>query len=296
MTTVGEALADARASLREDSEYPARDAVLLLAHALDRPSSYPHLHPEEPLPPEAESLFESLVLRRKAGEPVAYLRGYQEFMGLRFRVDRRVLIPRPETEILVEAALAAMRGARRCNVADVCCGSGAIGLSLARMLPQATVALTDSSTDALRVAEENAVLLEVAGRVRFFPGDLTAPLIETGLAGSFDLVTANPPYIAQEEMDSLPRDVRCFEPRLALDGGPAGMSVIERLAGEVPALLAPGGLFLMEMGDGQGPACMATFSGNGMWLEPQVIRDYAGRQRVLRARKIVADRNGPPGR
>lgn len=296
MTTVGEALAKARASLREDSEYPARDAVLLLAHTLEKPSSYPHIHPEEPLSSEAEALFDRLVLRRKAGEPVAYLRGYQEFMGLRFRVDRRVLIPRPETEILVEAAVAAMRGAHLCRAADICCGSGAVGISLARMLRSASVVLADCSNDALSVAKENAALLEVADRVRFFAGDLAAPLIEAGLAGSFDLVTANPPYIAQEEMDSLPRDVRCFEPRLALDGGPAGMSVIERLAGEVPALLAPGGLFLMEMGDGQGSACAAAFSGTGMWDEPEVIRDYAGRQRVLRVRKIATDGKDTSGR
>ncbi|MEX0974674.1 MAG: peptide chain release factor N(5)-glutamine methyltransferase [Bacillota bacterium] len=286
MATVGEALSKARASLREDSEYPARDAVLLLAHVLDKPSSYPYLHPEERLAPDVETEYSALVERRKTGEPVAYLRGYQEFMGLRFRVDRRVLIPRPETEILVGAAAAALRSADAAAIADVCCGSGCIGLSLARILPLSSVALTDFSQDALDVARENAALLGVARRVEFFAGDLTAPLLRSSKAGAFDLVASNPPYIAEEEMDSLPRDVRCFEPRLALDGGPGGLRFLERLAADAPALLKKDGLFLMEIGDGQGSACGDIFSRVGQWRDMQVLPDYAGRQRVFRASRV----------
>ncbi len=283
MSTVGEALQRARATLREDSEYPARDAVLLLAHTLDKPSSYPYLHPDEALSDDAEERFLALVERRKSGEPVAYLRGYQEFMGLRFKVDRRVLIPRPETEILVEAAAGALSGMGEATIADICCGSGAIGLSLARILPGSHVALSDASADALDVARENAVSLGVAERVQFLQGDLAVPLLEAGMAGTFNLVASNPPYIPEDEMDSLPRDVRCFEPRLALNGGRGGTRFIERLAVEVPPLLKPNGLFLMEIGDGQGETCERIFAGAGLWRDAAVIPDYAGRQRVFRA-------------
>ncbi|MGE5579826.1 MAG: peptide chain release factor N(5)-glutamine methyltransferase [Bacillota bacterium] len=297
MATVGEALELARASLREDSQYPARDAVLLLAHALDKPTSYLHLHPEDTLSPRAEEVLMELVRRRKAGEPMAYIRGYQEFMGDRFLVDRRVLIPRPETEILVEAAVEELRVAMRSassigstvdgalTIADICCGSGAIGLSLAKTFPGITILLSDVSPDALEVARMNAGLLGVERQARFLEGDLITPLIAAGWADSLELVTANPPYIAREEMDSLPRDVRCFEPRLALDGGPGGLDIIRRLAAEAPAVLKSGALFLMEIGHGQGSACEEIFSQDPRWRDPSVLPDYAGRQRVLKVRR-----------
>ncbi len=283
MTTVGEALGNARASLREDSEHFARDAVLLLAHVLDKPSSYPHLHPDDVVPRVAMAAFESLIGRRKVGEPVAYLRGYQEFMGMRFRVDRRVLIPRPETEILVETAISLLAGNSTDAgplIADICCGSGAIGLSLAAFIPDSRVTLTDLSPDALDVARENAAILGLSDRVQVCAGDLSAPLI-----CQYDLVVSNPPYIPTEEMDSLPRDVRCFEPRLALDGGQKGLEVIKRLAAEVPRVLRIGGILLVEIGDGQGQSCQEIFRENAQWGESKVLPDLAGRQRVLQVRR-----------
>lgn len=283
MTTVGEALESARASLREDSEHFARDAVLLLAHVLDKPSSYPYLHPDDVVPCTVMAALEDLIRRRRAGEPVAYLRGYQEFMGLRFRVDRRVLIPRPETEIVVETAISVVPGNSTDAgplIADICCGSGAIGLSLAVFIPGSTVTLTDLSPDALDVARENAALLGVGDRVRFHAGDLTAPL-----TCEHDLVVSNPPYIPADEMDALPRDVRCFEPRLALDGGRGGLEVIRRLAADVPRVLRCGGILLVEIGDGQGQSCQEMFMENAHWGESKVLPDLAGRQRVLQVRR-----------
>lgn len=311
IATVGAALEFARNELHEDSEYAARDAVLLLAHALGRPPSYPHLHPEGELTPEQEEVFRSLISRRKTGEPVAYLRGRQEFMGLEFSVDRRVLIPRPETEILVEAAIADLGGAQASttshtvkllaafsaasyapppegkayHIADICCGCGAIGLSLARMLKDAHVVLSDLSDGAVAVARENAGALGVADRTEFLSGDLAAPFVERGMSGTFDLVVSNPPYIAREELPALPRDVRGFEPRLALDGGPGGLHFIERLAAEAWPLLKPGRLMFMEIGSDQGAACQRIFAAAGHWAPGQVMRDYAGRERVFRVRK-----------
>jgi release factor glutamine methyltransferase len=288
MATVSQALAFGRASLREDSEYPARDAALLLALALDKPSEYPYLHPEAGVTAAEDGVYRDLVERRRGGEPVAYLRGYREFMGFRFKVDRRVLIPRPETEMLVEAALRALRDEERGErpfIADLCCGSGAVGLSLARVLPEAFVALADVSSEALAVARENAVALGVAGRVVFLAGDLASPLVDAGFAGKIDVLVANPPYIPEEEIDTLPRDVRRFEPRLALDGGPGGLKAIGRIAREAQRLLKPGGSLFMEIGDGQGRSCEALFSGVPGWLDLRVLADYSGRQRVFAARR-----------
>ncbi len=303
MATVAEVLAQARADLREDSEYPARDAVLLLAAALDKPASYPHLHPEDMLSPEVLERFYELIRRRKTGEPVAYLRGYQEFMGFRFSVDRRVLIPRPETEILVEAAAAELRNQVRSashsagllypltrlsgeyHIADICCGSGAIGLSLAKMLPASRVVLTDCSRDALDVARTNAVSLGVGDRVSFMAGDLAEPLVRAGMAGQFDLIASNPPYIARDELEGLQRDVRCFEPRGALDGGQDGLEFVGRLAVETPSLLCRSGSIFVEIGSDQGPACEDLFARSGFWRHGRLILDLAGKHRVFRAQK-----------
>jgi len=302
MAAVGEILAFGRTSLRKESEHPARDAVLLLALALDKPPEYPYLHPEDAVTEAQAAGYRRLIERRRTGEPVAYLRGYQEFMGLRFLVDRRVLIPRPETEKLVEAALAASgraedvrlgRGggtdsgsSRALGIADMCCGCGAIGLTLAKMLPRAFVALADLSSGALAVARENATSLGVLERVRFYEGDLAQPLVEAGLSGGFDVLVSNPPYIPEEDMDALPRDVRCFEPRLALDGGPGGLGVIRRMAAETPGLLKPGGHAFIEIGDGQGESCAGLFSSVPGWQDFRVIPDYSGRQRVFAARRV----------
>lgn len=285
--TAGVALAKGRALLRGNSEHPARDAALLLAHVLDKPAEYPHLHPEAHLLPEEERCYLTLIERRRKGEPVAYLCGYREFMGVKFRVDPRVLIPRPETEILVGMAEEELRRRRGpCRIADVGCGSGAIGLSLALRLPSISVVLTDLSPDALEVAMDNAVGLGVLSRVTFLQGDLVSPLLKAGSSCELDAVVSNPPYIPNADMDDLPRDVRDFEPHVALNGGRDGLLVVRRMAREAPAVLKPGGYLFVEIGDGQGDECRAVFSETGMWQDFDVIPDYSGRQRVVTARTI----------
>ena len=210
-------------------------------------------------------------------------------MGMEFRVDPRVLIPRPETEILVQAALEALwtereGGAPRGSlVADIGCGSGAIGLSIARLRPDARVMLTDISAGALEVAMANASDLGVADKVRFFCGDLAEPLLAAGFAGQFDLVVSNPPYIPSEEMDDLPPEVRLFEPGVALDGGPGGLRVIQRLACEAAPLLKGGGRLFLEIGDDQAHACRETFERAGVWQDFRILLDYSGKQRVFSA-------------
>ena len=313
MKTVGEIGSIGRKLLQGTTEYPARDAAVLLGHVLGKGSDYLYLHPEEPVSEDAERKYFELVQRRSRGEPLAYLRGYQEFMGFRFKVDRRVLIPRPETEVLVETAqrrLAVMRASRpreipnsswsqplsvpgdelqgtpKLLVADVCCGSGNIGISLAKLLPGIIVVGVDISPAALDVARENAEALGVAGRVTLVEGDLFEPLKQLGLEGQFDAVTANPPYIPAETLSLLPVEVRDFEPLGALDGGPGGLRLIRRLVYEAPRYLRPGGELFMEIGFDQSHAVREYFrEATVQYNEVTSVLDYAGRERLFVARK-----------
>lgn len=313
MKTVGEMGSVGRKLLQGKTEYPARDAAVLVGHVLGKGSDYLYLHPEERVSEDVEREYLELIERRSRGEPLAYLRGYQEFMGFRFKVDRRVLIPRPETEVLVETALrrltligasrspgvasspspklpSALRekiqGTPKLLVADVCCGSGNIGISLAKFLPDIVVVGVDISPGALEVARENAITLGVAGRVIFVEGDLFDPLKRLGLEAQFDAVTANPPYIPSETLSFLPVEVRDYEPLEALDGGPGGLQLIRRLVHEAPRYLKPGGKLFMEIGFDQSHAVREYFRETGAeYDEVTTVLDYAGRERLFVARK-----------
>jgi len=208
--------------------------------------------------------------------PLAYLTGEREFWSLRLAVDDRVLIPRPETEALVEEALRLLPPAPR--VADIGTGSGAIAVAVATERPDAAVWATDLSAGALEVARANARAHGVEGRVRFAQGDLAEPL--AALAGTLDAVLANLPYVPAAEVDGLAPEVRDHEPRLALDGGGDGLRVVARLLGEAPALLRPGGRLLLEVGAGQA-AAVRELAGQGAWAVVGTRRDLAGIERVV---------------
>jgi release factor glutamine methyltransferase len=310
--TIAQAMAWGRATLTGVSENAARDASLLLAYVLKSSPEYPYLHPDAFLDKSSGQEYRDLVGRRARGEPIAYIRGFQEFMGLCFAVDRRVLIPRPETEILVEEVLRfldsckesegpsgprALTPARpsatdgRCVhpvVADIGCGSGAIGLSVAKKCPFARVILTDVSEDALEVARQNAMSLDLQGgdyvetglalrRVAFLRGDLLEPLRARGIR-ALDVIASNPPYIASHEMDGLPAEVRS-EPRLALSGGPDGLYHIRRLILEAGSLVRPGGMLIMEIDHKQAADVLGLLKGSG-WEDPKILPDLAGLSRV----------------
>lgn len=304
MKTVAEMNSMGRRSLRGRTEHPARDAAVLLAHVLGKQVDYVYLHPEALVPEDSGQKYRELIQRRARGEPLAYLRGYQEFMGLRFKVDRRVLIPRPETEVLVETALHRLNSmvprlsvdrirkppgapltagsGSYLLVADVCCGCGNIAISLARYVQHVVVIGVDVSAAALDVARGNARELGVSGRVVFVEGDLFEPLERMDLAGHIDVVTANPPYIPSETIALLPPDVRDFEPLEALDGGPAGLSLIRRIVSEAPRFLRSGGLLFMEIGFDQKEATMACFAETGQeYSDVTTVKDYAGRERLV---------------
>ena len=224
------------------------------------------------IPPEEEARLEALLARRLAGEPVQYILESAWFMGLEFFVDRRVLIPRQDTETLCEAALNVLRGMQSPRVLDLCAGSGAIGLSLARLCPGARVTLADVSAGAGAVMEENRRRLGVEAEI--VRGDLFAPV-----AGQrFDLIACNPPYIRTGELDTLQAEVQ-REPRLALDGGADGLAFYRRIAAEYAKYLAPGGALFLEIGWDEAEDVRALFGGG------RVLRDLSGRDRVIEIRE-----------
>jgi release factor glutamine methyltransferase len=264
-------------ALREAGiESPQLDAEVLLAHSLgiNRGELYARLdqRPEE----AAEKLFRSVVARRLLHEPVAYITGHKEFYGLELQVDRRVLIPRPETETLVQVALTIARQHRVTDLAEVGVGSGAVAIALAVNLPWAEIYATDSSALALEVAEENCRRHDVWDRVHLALGDLLDPLPEP-----VGLVVANLPYVAEEELDSLASDITAYEPLSALDGGPDGLDHIRRLLGQAGPWLKPPGMICLEIGATQALAVNDVAREHFPEATVALVRDLAGLDRVV---------------
>jgi release factor glutamine methyltransferase len=274
------------------SESPRLDAELLLAHAIGTDRTVVIAHPEAIISDGAAARYEEALVRRSAGEPVAYIRGFKEFHGLAFATDSRALIPRPETERLVQLAESEVlhrltatprpRGTPPIRVVDVGTGSGAIAVSLAVALRrrgafgEVEILGTDDSPDALDLARENAVGHAVADRVRFVEADVLPPVVAT----PFDLVLANLPYIPTATIPTLPV-AASFEPRVALDGGPDGLAVIGRLIGRLPDALADGGVALVEIGSDQAEAIEDLIRRELPGWSSTIEHDLAGQQRVV---------------
>jgi len=229
-----------------------RESEVLVARALGRERAWLYAHPEQPVPAEQEAQVRSWVERRGRREPLHYITGEVEFFGLTFHVDPRVLIPRPETEMLVEAGLAFLRRHPQARTADLCTGSGCVAVALAVNAPRCRVLAVDLSAGALAVARANAERHGVADRVTFVLGDLWEPL-----PAQIDLVLSNPPYVRSEDYAGLMPEVRDHEPRQALEAGEDGLVVIRPLLAEAPRRLAPGGALYVEIGEKQGPAVAA---------------------------------------
>jgi release factor glutamine methyltransferase len=265
-------------------------AELLLMHVLGCDRGYLHSHPGIDIPRETFDGYLRIVAERATGKPTQYITGHQEFWGLDFEVTPDVLIPRPETEHVVEAVVDLSRhfGAEAqsaLRIADVGTGSGCIALALASELPQAEICATDISRPALDVAARNAARLGMQGRVRFLEGDLLVPLLDAGGAGTLDFVASNPPYVAKAELDRVQREVREFEPRIAWGGLERGEEVYARLFPQALEALKPGGYTVAEIGYNMSDRVSALL-GQG-WTEPEVRPDLAGIPRVVIARKAV---------
>ncbi len=258
-------------------ESPRLDAEVLLARALGTPRIQLILDARRPLSAEELAGFREMVKRRRAREPVAYILGDREFYGRPFRVDARVLVPRPDTETLVEVALERTRAVSlSMRALDLCTGSGCVAITLARERPTASVWATDVSEGALAVARDNALRLG-AHRLALRQGDLFAAV---PAGARFDVVVSNPPYIAAGEVVDLMPDVRDFEPRLALEGGADGLAVLRRIVEGAGAHLVSGGVLAVEVGAGQAPVVAELFARAG-FVDVEVRRDYARIERVL---------------
>lgn len=279
MPTVREAWRTAAAQFEAVSSSAALDAQVLLADVLGADNrAYLLTHPEQALTPDQHQRYQSAVRRRLTGEPVAYIRGFKDWYDRQIIVTPDVLIPRPETELLLEAALEHVQSQPGAVVADVCTGSGAIAVTLAANAPDATVHATDVSPAALTVARQNAD--KANAQVTFYEGDLLAPLLERGL--KVDVLASNPPYIATNTLQTL--DVVKHEPSLALDGGADGLDFVRRLLTDAPRVLKPGALVLVEIGADQGAATLALAHDLLPVQHADIIPDYAGLDRFLKAK------------
>lgn len=280
--TVADLLARAefRLSAGAHPERAREDAEWLLLHILqqhdpEKNKAWLMANRASVLLPRTESRFDALIERRATGEPVQYIVGEAEFYGLPFRVTRDVLIPRPETEHLVEKVIELAAGFAAPRIVDVGTGSGAIAVALAANLPPAAIAATDVSAAALAIARENSTRNGVADRIRFFVGDLLAPV-----AGEqFDLAVSNPPYVPEGDRDSLAVEVRGYEPAQALFAGVDGLAIYRRLISQAFAALAPGGFVVLEIGYGQQAAVRALLADAG-FAQVAFAADLQGIPRV----------------
>lgn len=262
------------------------EAFWLLEAALGCPRLAVYVDPHSQVTPEDWERTEAVFRRRASREPLQYIVGTQTFLGRDFLVRPGVFIPRPETELIVEAVVAAAGLDDGGPVVDMGTGSGCLAVSLALARSRSAVYATDCSLSALRLARDNARRHGVDHRIRFIRGDGLAPLSGAGVAGTVSVIVSNPPYIPSGDLDGLPPDVRCFEPLRALDGGPDGLKLYDRLLAESPTWLRPGGLLVMEMGANQsGDICRkvsgCTVHGAPAWSVNHIRRDQSGIERVL---------------
>ncbi len=275
--TVGSALSAGTRRLAEAGSDEARlDAEILLADLLGVTRAYLYAHPERPLTPAEQAAWQERLARRARREPVAYITGHREFYGLDLLVDRRVLVPRPETEMIVDRVLALARRRAPRVIWDVGTGSGALALALAYHLAEAQVVAADVSADALQVAERNRRRLGLEGRVRLVQSDLLAEA-----RGPIDVLVANLPYLTNEEYRQAMPEVSCYEPQQALAAGPGGLEAVARLLAQAQALDPPPGTILLEIGATQGPRALALARTHFPDRPATLWRDLAGLDRVI---------------
>lgn len=267
---------------KQGVDSPRLTIELLLAHLLKKRRLDLYLEFERELDEVTLEKLREMVRRRVNGEPLQYITGETEFCGLKFAVDRRVLIPRPETELLVETVLNRIKSRVQSaesvvRIVDLCTGSGCVAVTLAKRLDVVEVYATDISAEALAVAEENAKRHDVEKKVRFLRGDLLKVLSDSLVA---DVIVSNPPYIASGDLARLPKEVREFEPVQALDAGEDGLNFYRRIVEGARRFLLPNGFLCLELGDGQCSAVSRLCAEQG-WLVEQVVKDLQDKERVM---------------
>jgi release factor glutamine methyltransferase len=260
-----------------------RDAEALLYTAADKDRAWLLAHIREELDDNPRTVFQQFIERRARREPLQYITGVQEFWGLEFLVNPAVLIPRPETELIVETVLSrTLNRTEQIRIVDLCTGSGCIAVSLAKELSNARIFALDASAAALDTARANARRHSVADRIRFLEGDLFLPLEELDLQGQVDIIVSNPPYVTAGERPSLQPEVRDYEPGEALFAGPRGTEFHERILAGVPRYLKKsGGMLIMEMGIGQAEKLADLIRQHNHYGSLEVLKDLAGIERVI---------------
>lgn len=273
-------LSDITARLTPVSDTPALDASVVLAHILGRPRTWVLAHPELELTPEQKAELKGQIRRLESGEPLPYVLRRWEFFGMEFDLSPAVLIPRPETELLVEKAIAWLKASpTRRRIADIGTGSGIIAISIAVHVPEAVILATDISAEALSVARNNAVKFHVQDRIEFVQCDLLPARGGIQPVGKLDLLCANLPYIPTSTLQELP--VYGREPGLALDGGADGLGLIRSLLNKAPAWIAPGGRVLLEIETTLGPQSVRLAQKQFSQADIRLHRDLAGHDRLV---------------
>ncbi|MCS6316292.1 MAG: peptide chain release factor N(5)-glutamine methyltransferase [Nitrospira sp.] len=289
VVTIRSLLVEAQGRLRAAGiEQPALEAAWLLEYVLKLSPLMQRVNAERQVPDADSARVQALVARRANREPLQYVLGTQEFCGREFRVTSSVLIPRPESVLLVQETIRRCRQNLTVIVVDVGAGSGGLAVSVASALPEARVLAIDVSAEALTVARANMEQHGLGARIECVQGDLLAPLAERGLVGQVGVVLSNPPYIADLDLAMLQPEVRCFEPRVALAGGPDGMDVHRRLIQQAPTYLKVGGMLLMEGGLGQAATVCREAENSGWFRTDGVLQDEAGIDRVVCLEKTAA--------
>lgn len=285
--TLGELIAEARRLLEQAGiESAEQEALWIVEHVLRLPSHNVLTDRDRLLSSSELAATRGLIARRVGREPLQYILETQEFCGLEFEVSPAVLIPRPETELLVEYVTQRISTARQATIVDVCTGSGCIAVAIARLRPHARVLAIDLSSSALHVARRNAIRHGVGERITWLEGDLLGPLVEQGVEGLVDVIVSNPPYIAEAEWATLQPEVKLFEPRGALVAGPQGTELHERLLQEAARYLAPGGVVLLEIGAGQARGLRRIVEQLPGYKFHRLVYDKAGLERVVIVERV----------
>lgn len=289
--TVRDALSRAMQKLKDSGVSDERtEAEYLLSFALKVKRHDIYLYPERVLSEKESSEFMDFIRKRALREPAQYITGETEFRGLIFKVSPEVLIPRPETELLVEEALDFLKGFKDEEIViDLCTGSGCVAVSIAKEREKTRVYAVDISKEALKVASLNAEKNGVASRITFFSGDLFTPL--SGLKGKARVIVSNPPYVSKEDIEKLDPEIKDFEPMIALRGGVDGLEFIRRIIEGSPEYLLPDGRLMMEIGWGQAERVKEIILQHGLYRDIEIRKDLSGIERVVKARYAGEDRH-----
>ncbi|RKD21993.1 release factor glutamine methyltransferase [Caminicella sporogenes DSM 14501] len=283
MVTISKALNEAVEKLKGKVFTPILDSEVLLSKILNKDRLYLIVNKEEQLTEEEYRKYKEIIDKRFQGMPVQYLTNNQEFMGLDFYVEEGVLIPRPDTEILVEKVINHIDNTKEYNILDIGTGSGAITVSLAKYFVNSTVYSIDVSKKAISIGRKNADRHGVLSRIKFLKGSLFEPLEEIDIKGKIDILVSNPPYIPSEEIEKLQIEVSKYEPRLALDGGKDGLYFYRKIIDKAPKYLRYNGFIALEVGHNQAGKVVEFMRKNGCYKDIEITEDLAGIERVVSA-------------